>query len=204
MPEVSVPMARAPFCSTSHLAAETVSPAVSGLATSSLFAPTPLPSSQTPPVPVRWVLIRDPEGEFKPQALLCTDLDADPKKILSWFVMRWQLEVTFQEMRRHLGFETHRQWSELAIRRITPALLGLFSLVTSFAHQRMRQAADTFRRQVAWYHKAHPTFADALALVRKELWAQEQTFYESPAQSDTIKVPRAFVERLTDAVCYAA
>ncbi|HEX5701009.1 MAG TPA: transposase [Rubrobacter sp.] len=76
-------------------------------------------------VPVRWVLIRDPEGGFKTQALLCTDLDADPKKILRWFVMRWQLEVTFQEMRRQLGFETQRQWSELAIRRTTPALLGL-------------------------------------------------------------------------------
>jgi DDE superfamily endonuclease len=66
-------------------------------------------------VPVRWVLIRDPEGEFKTQALLCTDLEADPQQILSWFVMRWQLEVTFQEMRRHLGFETQRQWSEMAI-----------------------------------------------------------------------------------------
>ncbi len=156
-------------------------------------------------VPVRWVLIRDPEGEFKTQALLCTDLDADPEKIVCWFVMRWQLEVTFQEVRRHLGFETQRQWSELAIRRTTPALLGLFSLVTLFAHGRMRQEpAGTFRRQAAWYHKAHPTFADALALVRKELWAQEETFYGSPWETDTIKVPRAFVERLTDAVCYAA
>jgi hypothetical protein len=68
----------------------------------------------------------------------------------------------------------------------------------------MRQAAGAVRRQTTWYHKAHPTFADALGLVRKELWAQEETFYGSPAQSDTIKVPRAFVERLTDAVCYAA
>jgi DDE superfamily endonuclease len=155
-------------------------------------------------VPVRWVLIRDPEGEFKTQALLCTDLDADPKKILRWFVMRWQLEVTFQEMRRHLGFETQRQWSDLAIRRTTPALFGLFSLVALFAHQRMRKAAGVFRRQAAWYHKRHPTFADALGLVRKELWAQEQTFYGSPWEADTIKVPRVFMERLTDAVCYAA
>jgi hypothetical protein len=61
-------------------------------------------------VPTRWVLVRDPQGEFKTQALLCTDLKADPQKIVSWFVMRWQLEVTFQEMRRHLGFETQRQW----------------------------------------------------------------------------------------------
>ena len=154
-------------------------------------------------MPLRWVLIRDPEGEFKAQALLCTDLDADPEQIVSWYVMRWQLEVTFQEMRRHLGFETQRQWTELAIRRITPALLGLFSVVTLFAHQRLMRAVGAFRR-AAWYHKRHPTFADALALVRKELWAQELTFCGSSAQTDTVKVPRAFVERLTDAVCYAA
>ncbi|HET7269780.1 MAG TPA: transposase, partial [Rubrobacter sp.] len=156
-------------------------------------------------VPVRWVLVRDPEGGFKTQALLCTDLEADPQKILSWYVMRWQLEVTFQEVRKHLGFETQRQWSELAIRRTTPALMGLFSLVTLIAHGRMVQASGVFRRQAGWYHKAYPTFADALALVRKELWAQEQqTFYGSAAETDTIKVPRAYVERLTDAVCYAA
>ena len=123
-------------------------------------------------VPLRWVLVRAPQVEFKTQALLCTDLEADPEKVLSWFVMRWQLEATFQEVRRHLGFETQRQWSDLAIRRTTPALLGLFSLVTLFAHEQMRQAAGVFRR-AAWYHKSHPTFCDALALVRRELWAQE-------------------------------
>ena len=153
-------------------------------------------------VPLRWVLVRDPQGRFKTQALLCTDLKADPEKILSWFARRWQMEATFQEARRHLGFETQRQWSDLAIRRTTPALLGLFSLVTLLAHGRMRQAAGAFR-QAAWYHKTHPTFADSLALVRKELWAQE-TFYGLPADTETVKVPRAFMERLTDALCYAA
>jgi hypothetical protein len=156
-------------------------------------------------VPVRWVLVHDPEGEFKTRALLCTDLEVDPQKILCWFVMRWQLEGTFQEVRRHLGLETQRQCSELAIRRTTPALLGLFSLVTLFGHARMRQAWGVFRRQAGWHHKAHPTFADALALVRKELWAkEEQTFCGSLSETDTIKVPRAYVERLTDTVCYAA
>jgi hypothetical protein len=146
-----------------------------------------------------------PREGSRPRHFLCTDLEADPKKILRWFVMRWQLEVTFQEMRRHLGFETQRQCSEMAIRRTTPALLGMFSLVSLFAHQRMGQAAGALRRQTAWYHKRDPTFADALALVRKELWAQEeQTFYGSPSSTDTVKVPQAFVERLTDAVCYAA
>ena len=106
-------------------------------------------------------------------------------------------------MRKHLGFETQRQCSEMAIGRTTPALLGLYSVVTLFVHQRMRQATSALRRQAAWYHKRNPTFADALAMVRKELWASA-TFYGSTAQTDTARVPRAFVERLTDAVCYAA
>jgi hypothetical protein len=150
-------------------------------------------------VPLRWVLVRDPKGKFKTQALLCTDLKADPKKILSWFVMRWQLEVT---LRRHLGFETQRQWSEMAIRRTTPALLGLFSLITLIAHRRMAPSTEVVRR-AAWYRKPHPTFSDALALIRKDLWANA-TFHGSPAQSDTVKVPRAYLEHLTDAVCCAA
>jgi hypothetical protein len=66
----------------------------------------------------------------------------------------------------------------------------------------MKQSADAFR-QAAWYHKSHPTFTDALALVRKELWAQEP-FYGLTADTETVKVPRVFMERLTDALCYAA
>jgi hypothetical protein len=106
-------------------------------------------------VPLRWVLIRDPEGRFKPQALLCLDLDADPEQIVRWFVMRWQLEVTFQESRRHLGLERQRQCSELAIRRTTPALLGLFSLISLFAHiGAWRQAQRPFGE---WRGTAKPT-----------------------------------------------
>jgi hypothetical protein len=156
-----------------------------------------------PPVPLRWVLVRDPQEEFALQALLCTDLTAEPGQILSWFVLRWQMEATFQEARRHLGVETQRQWSELAIRRTTPALLGLFSLVTLFAHQRMVQQDSDALRQAAWYRKAHPTFSDALAVVRRELWAEE-TFRGSAREADTVKVPRKFVERLTETLCYAA
>jgi len=160
-------------------------------------------STGLPAVPLRWVLIRDPkEEEFTTQALLCTDLCAQPGQIISWFVMRWQMEATFQEVRQRLGFETQRHWSERAIRRTAPALLGLFSLVTLLAHRQTARSTATVRR-AAWYDKPYPTFSDALALVRKELWSQE-TFCGSPPQEDTVKVPRALVERLTDAVCYAA
>jgi hypothetical protein len=160
-------------------------------------------STGLPAVPLRWVLIRDPQEEFETQALLCTDLDAQPERIISWFVTRWQMENTFQEVRQRLGFETQRHWSEQAIRRTAPALLGLFSLVTLFAHRHMAKGADS-ARQTAWYRKAHPTFSDALAQVRKELWGREETFCRSSGQTDTVKVPREFMERLTDTVCYAA
>ena len=155
-----------------------------------------------PPVPLRWVLIRDPEGKFATQALLCTDQDAAPEQVLAWFVLRWQLEVTLEEARRHLGVESQRQWSDAAIRRTTPALLGLFSLVALLAHARMADPAHA-TRQAAWYRKAHPTFADALALVRRELW-RHQLFHTSSCDGELIKVPRGFVEHLTEVLCYVA
>ncbi|HYQ90693.1 MAG TPA: hypothetical protein VES89_01120, partial [Candidatus Competibacteraceae bacterium] len=64
--------------------------------------------SGLPTVPLRWVLVRDPDGQLDPQAFLCTLLDAEPVQVLEWFVRRWQVEVTFQETRAHLGMETLR------------------------------------------------------------------------------------------------
>jgi hypothetical protein len=112
------------------------------------------------------------------------------------------METTFQEVRQRLGFETQRHWSEMAIRRVAPALLALFSVVTLFAHQHMAKDIGSVR-QTAWYNKSHPTFSDALASVRRELWTQP-TFCGLPSATDTVKVRRVFLERLTDAVCYAA
>ena len=157
------------------------------------------------PVPIRWVLIRDPLGRFATQALLCTDLEADPVQILIWFAWRWQMEVTFHEVRAHLGVETQRQWSERAIARTTPALLGLFSLVTLLAHDHYHQGSTRPEpvRVAAWYTKATPTFSDALALVRRHLWTQS-TFPTSPRDRDVEKVPRALLTHLADLLCYAA
>ena len=116
--------------------------------------------SGKPPVPLRWVLVRDPQGEFATQALLCTDLAVEPAQILEWFVLRWQLEVTFQEVRAHLGVETQRQWSDHAIARTTPILMGLFSWTTLAAHL-MQEQRPMSHRTAAWYAKPSPTFVDA-------------------------------------------
>jgi hypothetical protein len=158
--------------------------------------------SGMPPLAIRWILIRDPKGEFKSQALLCTDLSVDPVQIVKWFVMRWQLEVTFREVRTHLGVETQRQWSDWAIARTTPALLGLFSLVTLLAHCSTRQGTLPVR-QAAWYDKLLPTFSDALVIVRYQLW-QAMIFHTSVSKVDMQKVPPVLLNRFTDALCYAS
>jgi hypothetical protein len=155
-----------------------------------------------PPVAIRWVLIRDPKEDFKPQALLSTDLDHTPEQILSWFVRRWTMEVTFEEARAHLGMETQRQWNDRAIARTTPALLSLYSIVTLTAHLLIAKGA-TCVRNTAWYRKTRPTFADAMALVRRQLW-DHLHFSMSQQETDMIKIPRALFERFMDAVCYAA
>jgi hypothetical protein len=152
--------------------------------------------SGLPPVPIRWVLIRDPEGQFDPQALLCTDLAVSAQQIVEWFVLRWQLEVTFLEARAHLGVETQRQWSDLAIQRTTPALFGLF------AHEGLQGQALPVR-QAAWYTKPLPTFVDTLALVRRELWAVP-VFALSSKSPDLVEIPRTLWDRMTDGLAYAA
>lgn len=148
------------------------------------------------------VLIRDPKGNFKTQALLSTKLEAEPGQILRWFVRRWRVEVTFEEARAHLGLETQRQWNDLAIGRRTPCLLGLYSIITLLAkgvHERQSIRA----RREAWYSKEQATFSDTIAVVRRSLWS-DQSFQMSGKESETIKVPRSLIERFTDALCYAA
>ncbi len=158
--------------------------------------------SGKPPVPIRWVLIRDPLAQFAAQALLCTDLSATAHQIIAWFVQRWQVEVTLQEGRAHLGLESQRQWSDLAILRTTPALLGLFSLVTLFA-QRLLQGADLPPRQAAWYTKDRSTFSDTLAFVRYHLWPTP-LFSMSMRGPDIVKIPRAVFNHLYEMLAFAA
>ena len=116
--------------------------------------------------------------------------------------MRWQIEVTFHEVRTHLGVETQRQWSDLAIARTTPCLLGLFSLVTLLADRSVTRCKLPIR-QTAWYSKQLPTFSDALAVVRRQLW-RAVAFHTSPSNMDIGKVPRSLLKSFTDALCYAA
>jgi hypothetical protein len=146
-----------------------------------------------PAVPIRWVLVRDPPGQFDAQAFLCPDLTVEASPRRAWCVQRWQVEVTFEEARAPLGVETPRQWSDKAMARTPPIVLGLSSLVTLVAKQ-ILQAKQLPRRTAAWSAKKPATFSDTLALVRRPVWSACH-FSMSTAQTDVQKVPRALWER---------
>jgi hypothetical protein len=98
--------------------------------------------------------------------------------------------------------ETQRQWNDQAIARTTPALVSLYSVLTLTAHL-LIEKGETGVRSTAWYGKTHPTFADALAWVRRQLW-EHIHFSMSQQETDLMQIPRALLERFSEALCYAA
>ena len=157
-------------------------------------------STGTEPLPIRWVLTRDPEGKLEPRAYFSTNQAQCAAEIVEDFVKRWPIEVTYEESRAHLGVETQRQWSDLAIERSTPALLGLYSLVTLLGHA-LHPDGTIPIQQAAWYPKTQATFSDVLATVRRHLWGG-LTFQTSATDPDVCLVPRTHLARLVQAACY--
>lgn len=148
------------------------------------------------PLPVRWVVVRDPNRpNSKPEAFFTTACDLTPWQILEWFVMRWSVEVTFEESRRHLGVETQRQWSDQAIARTTPALLALFSIVCLIAIDFVKCSNVILVRTSAWYPKQEAAFSDVLACVRRVIWSH-QYFVNSAKKVDHVLLPRRMWDAL--------
>jgi hypothetical protein len=153
-----------------------------------------------PIVPIRWVLVRYPDGRRDPEAFLCTDSTATPRDVLDCFDRRWAMETTYEEARARLGMETQRQWSDSAIFRTTPLLLGLYSVVALYLHQNAERLALSPRR-AAWYPKPAPTFADALARLRQHLWFER--IVTSTRGSDMTEPLPPAVQGILETACYA-
>ncbi len=158
-----------------------------------------------PPVAIRWVLLRDPQGKFEPQALVTNEPELTDEQIIDYFLRRWQIEVTFAEVRAHLGVETQRQWSDRAIERTTPALFALFSITTLCAHESLGQASPPVRA-AAWYAKSEATFSDILAFVRRPLWLVhfDHIKQTSAPETDVVVIPSSLFRRWHDALGFAA
>ncbi|OGO80220.1 MAG: hypothetical protein A3K41_06750 [Chloroflexi bacterium RIFOXYD12_FULL_57_15] len=152
------------------------------------------------PVSLRWVLVRSPEDSFEPAAFFCSNTRASAKQIIVWFCLRWNIEITFEEMRACLGFETQRQWSDRAIERTTPCLFGIFSLVVIMA--KLLYPENLPVRQTSWYKKDGATFSDALAAVRSHLWSGSN-YNRSPQNPDLLLIPQATLSSLLESACYS-
>jgi len=154
----------------------------------------------TAPVRLRWVLVRCPDHSLPPTAFFCSDPTVSAPQILRWFVGRWNIEVTFEELRAHLGFETQRQWSVRAIERTAPCLFGWFSLIVAMAKTLHPQTLPL--RETSWYPKDEATFSDALAAVRGHLWTSFNSG-TSPTDADMCLIPRPMLEALQQVACYS-
>ena len=151
---------------------------------------------------VRWVLVRDPKERVEPRAFFSTEQSDKPQQIITEFIKRWTVETTFEESRAHLGIETQRQWSDKAIDRETPCLLGLYSLVALLANAIHPEADKMPIQQTAWYAKRQATFADALACVRSNLWGN-MSFETSISDGEVVKLPHSEFQRLLNTLRYS-
>ena len=152
-------------------------------------------------VPVRWVFVHDVEGTHRDEYFYSTDPAMPPQQIVSLYTGRWSIEVTFQEVRAHLGFATPRNWSKKSVLRTAPCLLGLFSVVSLIFHRHTR-GRSVRPASFAWYAKKEATFGDAMTCVRRLCWSE--VFQQSPKHAGVAKLSRPLRLMLLDQLSRAA
>jgi hypothetical protein len=141
-------------------------------------------------VPIRWVFVHDLDGTHEDRYFYCTDPRLGAAEIIALYTARWSIEVTFQEVRQHLGLATPRNRAEQSVLRTAPCLLGLYSVVCLLLHKMARVRPAMSRPQsYPWYAKTNLTFSDALAAVRRQFWA-ETVFSEAVPHGTLNKLPR--------------
>ena len=125
------------------------------------------------------MIVHDPSDEWETRAYFSTCLHDAPATIVERFLKRWTIETTFEESRAHLGIETHRQWSNMAIERETPCLLGLYSVVALIGAE-LNQAGRMLVQSTSWHSKPEASFADVLAATRSCLWNEAVGIFLDP------------------------
>lgn len=156
------------------------------------------------PITLRFVLVKTPDGKNEAEAFFSTNIDLQPAQIIRYFVLRWNIEVTFEETRAHLGVETQRQWSDKAIARTTPLLMGLFSCI-ALVGIKMHLTQTLVSMEIAsWYDKqGELTFSDILAIVRRSIWSNRY-FSKSGNQADIEKYNNETINALIYQLSLAA
>jgi hypothetical protein len=119
-----------------------------------------------PTTTLRVVAVDPLTGGRPRQAFYSTCADASAEEVITWYAMRWSVEVTFHDSKQHLGFEQPQAWSCRAVERTAPLAMLLYSLVVLWF---TRQGHRSWRPlDCPWYpSKAEPSFADMLATLRR-------------------------------------
>ena len=160
---------------------------------------------KTDPIRNHWVLVKYQEEDartglkkWKASSYFCSDTSSSTtiSEIIGGYASRWNIEVTFEELRAQLGFETQRQWSTRSIERTTPCL---FSIVVLIAHVLHPEKLPVESSQ--WYEKEEATFSDALGAVRSHLWGN-LNYMKSSKQDDMRLIPSKIWNQMVKQVCY--
>lgn len=156
------------------------------------------------PLPLRIVLVKTPGGKNSAETFFSTDVNDEPTQIINRFVFRWNIEVTFEETRAHLGVETQRQWSDKAIQRATPLLMGLYSLLTLTALRMHETKKLIVHETTSWYDKnGELTFSDIIVVIRRSIWSKKY-FSKSVNNDDSLKFTNKEVNSLIYQLAMAA
>lgn len=144
------------------------------------------------PVPMRIVLVKTPDRKNIAETFLSTDIELSATPIIVYFVCRWNIEVSFEETRAHLGIETQRQWSDKAIQPSTPLLMGLYSILTLVALKMNDTKHVIVQETTTCYDKqGERTFSDILVTVRRSIWKQRY-FSNSANNTESSKIEEQY------------
>ena len=147
---------------------------------------------------VRLAIVRDPAGVEPDDFFFTTDLTATGAEIATRYAGRWPIEVCFRDVKQDLGGENPQSFKRRGPERAACLSLWLHAVIWCWYLDTHPTGRTWIPRP--WYrHKRTPSFLDALAALRRVLWAQRITTMSASAP-DNSKI----TEALLGTLAYAA
>lgn len=143
------------------------------------------------------LIVRDPAGKQADDFFFTTDLAAVPAAAVGQYAGRWSIEDTNRNVKQFLGGENPQVWKEQGPERAAAMAVWLSSLV--WVWYLMTHGAKPVLPSVPWYPaKSRPSFADALAALRRVLWRQK-VFAASASRAHLPKMIETLIDTLAEA-----
>ena len=121
--------------------------------------------------PILLVISRDPQGKEKDDFFFTTDVTMTPAEVIGCFADRWAIEDTFKNTKQFLGGQQPQTWKRQGPERAAALSLWLYSVVWLW-YLKQKTNNRYFIVQPWNPLKCTPSFADAIACLRRELWRE--------------------------------